>query len=344
MNLLLYLLPIAGLILGVTLGWIVRGQRLRQFPENLPASEIAPDSREDQMPLLALAIDPSTAIKEAEIRRWQMQVYLTKLTEEITALQSQISVQEKEQTRLLNDLEEHPVWTDITPSIPNHARETYPSDNDKTEDMLSRLNERIEELDALQDMHDSYQVKINRLTQQVQRQDDKLRMLYQTLRSKTAELNEAQALLDRRDSERQRVIRQRELREKDIARELDLLAQRDEEFQGLIQNVRSTEVVDSTLAGSLVLQQDSVHVTRPALPRALPSGPGSDGPDDLTEIPGLAKMYAVQLQEHGIETFDQLSRSRPEDIQRMLNFPGHYSPDIRGWIAAAKRFVDGRDK
>ncbi len=208
--------------------------------------------------------------------------------------------------------------------------------------MLSRLNERIEELDALQDMHDSYQVKINRLTQQVQRQDDKLRMLHQTLRSKTAELNEAQALLDRRDSERQRVIRQRELREKDIAREQHLLDQRNEEFQNLNQNFKSTEAVDSPVASSLILQHESVAVTRAALPLSLPSGSGSDGPDDLTEIPGLATLYASQLRLHGVETFEHLSRSRPEDIQRMLDIPGHFSPDIRRWIATANQVVAAR--
>jgi predicted flap endonuclease-1-like 5' DNA nuclease len=343
MNSLFYLLLIAALFIGFAMGWVFRRtQQLRRssVPANPPLALAAINQRSD--PSLALAISPLTAIQDAEAQRLQMEMALASLNKDIAALRTQVKSQEQEYSHLLIDLDEFQTSPTENQSVSSGGRRNNYPEGRKTEDILASMDERGEEMDALQEMHDSFQVRINRLTQQVQRQDDTLHILYQTLRSKTEELNEAQALLERRDSERERIIRQREQRDRDIARELDLFAQRDKTFQSLLQKTTLTPAEDEPFASDLIPGDEEDPILTLPFPAALPDGISSDNPDDLTDIIGLGKLYADQLRLHGIETFEHLARSRPEDIQRMLQIPGHFSPDIRRWIATANQIVTAR--
>jgi len=338
-----YLLPIAGLLIGFAMGWIFKTRQARRSSVSMPLAPVLAIPASTQMAdrPTALAISTSTAIREAEVQQLQLELVLAGLHEEIAALQAQISTQEQEQTRLLYDLDHKSV--SAKGAIPSADAGDISANRRKTEDILSLMSDRVDEIDALQEMHDSFQIRIDRLTQQVQRQDDELHMMYQTLRAKTEEINEAQALLDRRDSEQEIIIRQRTQRERDIAREKNRIQQMDEELQRLLQDSATVETENQVVSNNIAVDSGTEQIIiPPTFLRSLPDGMRNHSADDLTEILGLGRLYADQLQLHGIETFDHLARSRPEDIQRMLEIPGHFSPDIRRWIATANQIVATR--
>jgi predicted flap endonuclease-1-like 5' DNA nuclease len=213
---------------------------------------------------------------------------------------------------------------------------------------LSNIDKSLEEIDMLNELHETYLIKINRLTQQVQWHDSELRMLQQTAQTKSAEIEEARALVEQRDAELRRMIRQRQQREIDLDHVKQTLAQRDEELRYLLRQQaqsegmsRSTHQLRATPKNEeqIVLPPRKHH---PQLPSPTPaetmdSDESIRVDDDLTQISGLAEFYAVQLQARGIRTFKQLANARPEDIQRMLDIPGHFSPNIARWIEAARK-------
>jgi predicted flap endonuclease-1-like 5' DNA nuclease len=344
-----YGVAIAGLILGVSIGYWLRGHKLTSplIPDVPVPADDQSSARLEQ--IRALAEDKRKAIQDAEAMITRMETYLSTLNKDIAAAREQTGDKEKERTYLLTATNEQraPVetthgaaatlpTTDLPQPLPDH----------ETEALLSGIDRSIEELDMLKELHDTYIVKINRLTQQVQWQDSELRMLQQTIRAKSAEIDEARDLLEQRDSELRRMHRQRQQREIDLSHVRKALNQQSEELQQLLQRqAQQTETLDKPAPSIAAPPAQSIAIPPRKRPSLLsgsvaPSDPVSANGDNLTEIPGLAEFYAAQLRAKGITTFTQLANARPEDIERLLDIPGHFSPDISRWIEAAQKHID----
>jgi predicted flap endonuclease-1-like 5' DNA nuclease len=59
-------------------------------------------------------------------------------------------------------------------------------------------------------------------------------------------------------------------------------------------------------------------------------------PDDLTVIDGIGPVFQWKLRDLGINTFDQLAKSEPEKLGRMLNIKNWQKVNIESWIAQSK--------
>ncbi len=336
-----YFLAVAGLSLGIGLGWFLHHHHTQRQsapqPEDLDARIQA---------LKTLAENKRLSIRQAEAMIAQMDLYLSTLNRDISHAREQLHERDHEHTRLLMALDERRASVEDAQSNLHQIRQKLQSREQEAETLLTDIDKSIEELDMLNDLKESYLVKINRLTQQVQWQDSELRMLQQTIRTKTAEIDEARALLDQRDAELRRVIRQRQQREIDLAHARQLLTQRDEELRQLLDRQhRDDQALDATTRSNGA-PANRIDVT-PHKRASLPPGPAveipaADEEDDLTQLPGLAEFYAAQLRAQGIRSFKQLAFATPEQIEQMLRFPGHFSPDISGWIQAAQQRLAAR--
>jgi predicted flap endonuclease-1-like 5' DNA nuclease len=335
-----YLLAGAGFLVGVALGWLLRGLRSRP---RLSAEDKL-DARIQA--LQALADNKRQSIRQAEAMIAQMDMYLSTLNRDIANARQQLQQRDHEHTNLLMTLDERRALVEDAQSDLHRIRENLESREQEADVLLSNINKRIEELDMLKDVQESYFVKINRLTQQVQWQDSELRMLQQTIRTKTAEINEARALLTQRDAELRRVIRQRDQRDIDITHAYQILRQRDEELRRLLNSQPLDDAPDDRPSRSRSAEMNRLDVTpektSPLLPGPAISLSESNEDDDLTELPGLADLYAKQLREQGIRTFRQVALATPEQIQGILRIPGHFSPDIAAWIEAARERISTR--
>ena len=59
-------------------------------------------------------------------------------------------------------------------------------------------------------------------------------------------------------------------------------------------------------------------------------------PDDLTQIKGIGKAYALRLQEHGLHTFSDLARASQATLKAALGEIKGRSPDLHSWLIQAK--------
>jgi predicted flap endonuclease-1-like 5' DNA nuclease len=64
--------------------------------------------------------------------------------------------------------------------------------------------------------------------------------------------------------------------------------------------------------------------------------------DDLTVIPRLVEFYARQLNAHGIRSIRQLAALGEDEVRAMLDIPAHHSPNIEGWLRAARKLTRKR--
>lgn len=288
-------------------------------------------------------------LTEAEIAR--LETRLLQLNRELASAQQHLLEQEEEHARLMMHLDEQRASVDGNLSA---VEQSLRSRQQAVREMLAHIEKSIEEHDWLAGLHKSYQAKINRLAQHVQRQDGELKILQQAARAKTVEIEEAQALLSQRDSELRRLIRQRQQREADLSHARQLLKARDDELRQVLSRRQSegeTLVIEQPARlpgrdkqlGPLPVRP---RLGAPNLPADPASGdapvsvePGGDDGDDLTVIPGLADLYETQLKAQGIKSLQQLAHADPDEIQRMLHIPGHHSPDIAAWIEAARRLT-----
>ncbi len=58
-----------------------------------------------------------------------------------------------------------------------------------------------------------------------------------------------------------------------------------------------------------------------------------------TDIPRLADFYARQLHDHGIRSIRQLAELSEAEVRAMLNIPAYHSPNIDGWLRAARKLT-----
>lgn len=335
----------AALIVGIFLGWGLFVLRRRRIAASADATPL--DLRLDQ--LRALAEEKRHAIADAEAMMTKMESYLTTLTKDVSAAREQVSAKDREYKHLLSTLDERRASIE---DIHGNVRASLDSREKETESLLTNIDKSIEEIDMLNELQETYTVKINRLTQQVQWHDSELRMLQQTAQTRSAEIEEARALLDQRDAELRRMIRQRQQREIDLEHVKQTLAQRNEELRQLLQQQAQSEAASRTQRQIAVAppREDRILIpprkqppmlSVPAVIESAASNPQyTNGADDLTQIPGLAEFYAAQLRSNGIRTFRQLANASPDDIHRMLDNPGHFSPNIARWIEAARKRTD----
>ncbi len=315
-----YFLAAAALLLGVIIGWLIQAARARHIIKTRGGKA----SQLEKM-------DAAIAEKQARLQEIRTQL-------------AQLSTELSDQTRLLVETQ-----TTLREKGVQDAKDQEQSDR-----LLDDLSKHIEELELLTQLEESYTTKIKRLSQQVQWQDSELRRLRQATKAKTGEMDEAQGLLDQRDSELRRLIRQRQQREADVDNARELVEEKDDELQRLLNQHKEVD------EGIVIVQRSPIpparqfrDITPPPLPEVrsgqvegasvTPSDEfdweDEGEKDDLTQIAGLGDLYVRQFYAQGVTTFRRLARMTPAQVDRLLNIPGHYSPDIPGWIAAAKRLA-----
>ncbi len=343
-------LPVIGLSVGLLAGWALNAAHRRREKRRAAKGEasrelhleLSRDERLDQM-------------HAAEVELAQVEARLTHLNKTIAATRQQLQDNEREYDRLLVAFDERQISVEETQSNLNSIRQNLEARSSERNKMLVDVDRSIEELDMLQQMQDGYQVKINRLTQQVQWQDSELRMLRQTMKAKTAEIDEARVLLDQRDAELRVLHRQRQQREIDIAHAKQLITQKDDELRRQMGVARTIDALPAEASSPPPLPARRVDVT-PREPRPLPpvgvaeratstpvrSYVSPEVEDDLTVIPRLAQYYADQLRDQGIKTVRQLAELTPDQVRALLDIPGHHSPNIEGWIKAARKLTRRR--
>ena len=69
--------------------------------------------------------------------------------------------------------------------------------------------------------------------------------------------------------------------------------------------------------------------------------PPEGNTDDLTLIAGVGPKYAAVLQEHGFNTFAQLSACAPEELAEIFTTVSGRTPDFESWIEQAQSFQAG---
>jgi predicted flap endonuclease-1-like 5' DNA nuclease len=342
-TLLPYIAAITMLITGVGIGWALHaGLRRRHSP--LPDSVPAVAPPDEHFPRIQTSTEEKRkAVQEAEAMIARMETYLSTLNRDIAAAREQTAEKEREHLRLLALLDERRTSIDNAHGSLQNVKASLESREQETETLLTNIDKSLEEIDMLHELHETYVVKLNRLTQQVQWQDSEIRMLQQTIHAKSAEIDEARELLEQRDAELRRVNRQRQQREIDLDHLRKSLEQQNEELRQLLQRQNQQDQYQKPHPVITPPPADQHIVLPPRKPQpllpepAVSQSPADDSTDDLTEIPGLAEFYVLQLHTNGIRSFRALANTTPEEIERMLDIPGHFSPNITRWIEAARR-------
>ena len=352
-----YLLVIPALLIGLAVGYWLRavGQRRRMVQPTHHTS--LPEAGTSALPT-----QQSVPQVKSELSR--LEAHLASLNQEVARIRQQIREQEQEHDQLLLTLEERRASLQNVRAELQNIEQSLRTRKQEADNLAQSINASLEELELLTNLKETYTVRINRLTQQVQWQDSELRMLRQAFKAKTAEIEEAQALLKQREADLRRLIRQRQQREADLEHARQLLTQRDDELRRLFHYSETSGQMLIDPEQSPSHSQPSYAVTggrdRPMLvPGVVVSKPeiekdgddrewphamveNDDKEDDLTLIPGLAQLYARQLNDLGIKTFQELARADAADLERRLKIPGHYSPDISRWIETARKLAGGR--
>ena len=329
----------AALLVGFAAGWVVRARRGIVLPPvnppdhaDAPPSDAIPDRSANGTVELR-----ERDIQEAETLMTRLDTYLATLQSDIGDVRAQVELREQEHTQLLATLNERRAQIESTQV---HLKEAVATPADRVVEDIDRT---MDELDTLHQLKDDYLGEIAQLTQDLERQDSELRMLRQTHTLRTEQMIEAQALADQADRDLRRLIHDRQSHDIDIEYARRAIKELETELRDLIkqqQNLRNHIHVARQNAAS---EQDVIYVP-PRPPNRLPSGREhralpSGQIDDLSLIPGLLEIYAVQLRILGIRSFMELSACDPADLARRLDIPGHHRPDIGGWIAAARRLA-----
>ncbi|MBN1310859.1 MAG: hypothetical protein JXB30_05505 [Anaerolineae bacterium] len=351
-----YLISVpALLLLGALLGWALHAGRVkRQSPVT--------DSQLSEVQ--AKVKEKAETLYTAEITLAQHEARLQTLNKAIATTRQQVEEGEEEHKQLLIILDEWQASSKNAQDSLHTIRQGLQAHSQEADDLLTDIDRSLEEMDLLKRMQESYQVKTNRLTQQVQWQDSELRMLRHTVQAKTSEINEARALLEQRDAELRLLIRQRQQREIDIANARKLLSQRDDELRRQLGKRRGPSLDEGayslpSLPGPGKQEDDGRVDVTPAQPTNQQANKtiveeeeddddtdtyqtdmdAEGGKQDIAVIPRLADYYANQLREKGITIVKQLADHTPEELRDMLYIPGHHSPQIENWIRSARRLA-----
>jgi hypothetical protein len=357
-----YLLLVPALIVGLMLGRLLKA-RARPATSTSPADPADPQVEEK--------------LRLAETEQVAMQDQLAKLQKSIAAARRQIDAADREYTQLLTIMDERRASIASARQDFQAERQPSPEESLQTEALLGEIDRSMDELDMLTSMKENYDVKTTRLTQQVHWQESELRLLRQTVKARTAEIEEARALLEQRDAELRLMIRQRQQRDIDINHARSLLVRQDEELKRLLggpprdpfagqvgssapESSQSPPVVRRITLPAV--SSDQPRLTPPQAEQAASRPMELPAPDrppeslqfpvvemplasddvDLAGVPHLSKFYADQLRQHGIRTARELAELSEEAVAGMLEFPPHHTPDIAGWLRAASRLSPPR--
>jgi len=334
-----YALMFLTFALGAAAGWYFNRARRK---------ENSAHSQEPSSGVASSAHNPDLQAAEAELA--QLRARLQETRDRIEQAQKEIQRNDDKYASLLLELDAQRGLLEESSSEIHTMDSDLKGRQSRSDALLTDIASNMEEIEVLTEVQEANKVQINRLTQQVQWQDAQLRMLRQSVKAKSAEIDEAKALLEQREADLTRLTRQRHQRETDIKRAKEQISQLDSELQ---EYVRRQKVQSPSEDGSNPPIKEPSHrpATRSRVPRLgagpreqeRPANDNQSSEDDLTAIPGLVDFYADQLRRQGVRTYEQLAYSRPEDIQKLLSIPGHYSPDIAAWIAYAHKLVRERN-
>jgi predicted flap endonuclease-1-like 5' DNA nuclease len=213
----------------------------------------------------------------------------------------------------------------------------------RKETLLADIAKSIEELEQLTLMEQVYQGRITNMADQVEWQNGEIRMLQEAMRARTAEIERAQQTLDAQDSQHRDLYHTMRGADSPIpprskqAAPLPIIDAEPEELDGLVVNPEAEG--HSQRRGA-----KQASSSRPIMldPGGRPTP--AEGRDDLTQLTGMGGSYARQLLTQGVSTFDQIAFSTVADLRRMLNIPGHLSPDIQRWIDEAREIITRRNE
>jgi predicted flap endonuclease-1-like 5' DNA nuclease len=325
----------------VLLGWGVSATHNRRRRHvHIPGKQDRLDLRVDEK---------HDAVHAAEVQMAQLDFRLNYLNKAIALSRQQVEESEQEHDRLLVSLDERQASVKDAQNNLQSIRQSLQTRTVEADHLLEDIDKSIEEMDLLKQMKDGYVVKTDRLTQQVQWQDSELRMLRQTVKSRSNEIDEARALIEQRDAELRLLIRQRQQREIDIEHARQALAQRTDELRRQVGAQPGEGFgADRPPARLPPRRVDVTPPEPPALPLPPPRPPAArpaapdEIEDDLTVIPRLADFYARQLNARGIKSLRQLAALTEEEVRALLDIPPHHSPNIEGWLKAARKLTRKR--
>lgn len=253
-----YLLLIPALALGGMLGWQLRVVRERK---TAPPKDLIPAN-----PLGGLVQSRLETLDEARAELSRLENQISTVHQSIRDATETYDELQSEYRELILNLDRRRTAVEGTQARVD-AHESL--DVSQKEQMLADVDASGAELEVLQHLNSRYETRINKLAQQIERQDSELQMLLQTARTRTAEINEQQQLIEQRDSELRQIIRQREQREADIARARQQLADVNDELRRLIENQDRSEIFERMPPPEDILgrrRKDVTPQTRPGLP------------------------------------------------------------------------------
>jgi hypothetical protein len=344
LDLLPYLLVPPAVLVGVLAGWYLAAQRL-----NRSSFVSKPSNLSSRLARFTTGIDDKRKeIQRAEADLARLETQHSELVKSIDTASQEVDASTKQYNQLLVQLSEvrasaEQAETDIQHVPPPQVALAQPSTS-RNGDILEALDQDVKDLELLQNLHETYLLEINRLTQQAEEQGSQLRRLRQMVDQKESEISDARQLLELRDAELRRLIHQRQQREINLVNARRVLKEREDELRHTLHRIQHPGT-PFDIEGQ-VINQTPVDVPRRGKP-LLASGDLADEPeyddrevddmeDNLTIIPGLADFYAVQLKANGIKTIAQLAAATPQEIERLIEIPGHFSPDIASWIRTAR--------
>ncbi len=312
-----YLYIATALIVGLAFGWLIHGlseqysarRKERQTPEDLRA-ERRKQAAELQIDLTRLYTEIQTLAKAIESSKQLMQ----ERDDEYASLVLELDEQQNQADEARAEAE------DLKQQLAAHKKEA--------ESLLVRVDGHMEEMDMLNKVHEANQVKINRLSQTIQWQDNELQTLQQNVNQNNRMIDETRRQIEALEQTLERLDRKRQQREQDIR---NARADLEERSQVLRDAVIPPAPAPASQAVEVYQLPDGRVFTRKDCAQRL-----SKTDDDLTRIPGLADAYADQLRRRGIRTFCDLAVLTPVEVAELITAPGHFSPDFEGWIDAAR--------
>jgi chromosome segregation ATPase len=342
LDLLPYLLIPPAVLVGILAGWSLAAQRFSRSsfvskPSHL-SSRLARFTTQ--------AEDKRKEVQRAEADLARLETQHAELIASIAAISQQVDAKTRQYKALLTELSKlrdaaEQAETDIQNVPPPQTSLVRRARNGGT---FADIHQDVKDLVLLENLRDTYRQEIHRLTQFTEDQDYQIRRLNQMVERKESDIKDAEQLLELRDAELRRLIHQRQQCEVNLANARRELKVREDELRHALRSIQHPDT-PFDIEGQIISQ---TRVDRPRRGgRLLASGDLTDEPegdvrdvedaeDNLTIITGLADYYADQLKANGILTFAQLARSTPQEIERLIEIPGHFSPDIASWIQTAR--------
>jgi predicted flap endonuclease-1-like 5' DNA nuclease/predicted nucleic acid-binding Zn-ribbon protein len=262
--------------------------------------------------------DARHEMERIETKVAETEAALARINERLAATRERVRQRGDEYKRQLSELAEQDSHIERAEAEGRRRAEQFGQLQKEMTRTLEQIDQYTEELESLTDVRDKFKAEIDWLTQHVQLQDGERYRLRQTISIRSAELEEAQRLLDQRDDEMARLIRRR--------RDVD---------SGL-SNLRGqvSGLADEAGDGSVIELQPPPTYQPPQLPDSVSH---VDDSDDLTQIRGIGLAYAHKLAAAGIRTYRQLAEADPAALIAIIGASEGRQPNVQAWIDQAQR-------